>query len=139
MPFGQGGCLCGAIRYFTHSEPLFAAVCHCRHCQRQTGSAFSVVAGFPDDAIEVRGVPRIFKDVGESGKTVARHFCGECGSPIISVLEALPGTIIVKAGTLDEFGVVSPTIEVFCDSAVSFVQAINGAVRYPRSNLEHVE
>jgi hypothetical protein len=39
-----GGCLCGQVRYSANAEPAFVGVCHCKHCQKQTGSAFSVIA-----------------------------------------------------------------------------------------------
>ena len=36
-----GGCLCGAVRYESTGEPGFALLCHCRDCQRQSGSAYA--------------------------------------------------------------------------------------------------
>ena len=40
-----GGCLCGQVRYSANTEPAFVGVCHCRNCQKQTGTAFSVLVG----------------------------------------------------------------------------------------------
>ena len=43
-----GGCLCGAVRYEIEGDPLLSAVCHCRNCQKQAGSAMSVLIGVAD-------------------------------------------------------------------------------------------
>ena len=43
----EGGCLCGSIRYTCDAEPALTANCHCKHCQRQSGSAFSTIIGVP--------------------------------------------------------------------------------------------
>ena len=39
----KGGCLCGQVRYTANAEPAFTGVCHCKNCQKQAGSAFSIV------------------------------------------------------------------------------------------------
>jgi hypothetical protein len=44
----EGGCLCGKVRYSADVEPAFVGVCHCKNCQKGTGSAFSVVVGLPN-------------------------------------------------------------------------------------------
>jgi len=41
----NGSCLCGSLTYHADSDALFAGVCHCKACQKSTGSAFSVVIG----------------------------------------------------------------------------------------------
>jgi hypothetical protein len=135
----SGGCLCGAVRYEYSGEALFSAVCHCQSCQRQTGSAYSVVIGVPATAFQQQGATRSFTALGVSGKPVARHFCPDCGSPIISMVEALPDVVIIKAGTLDGGATLKPTIEVFCDTALPWLPAISGATRFAGSNLESDE
>ena len=42
-----GGCLCGNLRYAANTEPIFSAVCHCKTCQKQTGTAFRIVVAVP--------------------------------------------------------------------------------------------
>ena len=49
----EGGCLCGAVRYRAHNEPLRRSVCHCRNCQRRTGSAFGIGAYFSESDVEL--------------------------------------------------------------------------------------
>ena len=51
MPNIVGGCLCGAVRYESEAEPVLTAVCHCRDCQKQTSSAFSVLVVLPKDSL----------------------------------------------------------------------------------------
>ena len=53
-----GGCLCGAVRYAIAAEPLMQAVCHCKNCQKQAGSAWSMIAGVPEAALTVTGEPK---------------------------------------------------------------------------------
>src|SRR5687768_15734380 len=43
----KGSCLCGGVRYESAAEPLMTAVCHCENCQRQSGTAFSIIVGVP--------------------------------------------------------------------------------------------
>src|SRR5262245_47893128 len=43
----EGGCLCGKVRYSADAEPAFVGVCHCKNCQKGTGTAFAVVVGLP--------------------------------------------------------------------------------------------
>ena len=97
-----GGCLCGAVRYTITGEPAMALVCHCSHCQKQSGSAFSTIIGVPEGQVEIEGAPASYEDRGESGKRVERQFCGTCGSPLFSLVEVAPGMVWVKAGTLDD-------------------------------------
>ena len=49
----EGGCLCGKVRYSADVDPTFVAVCHCKNCQKSTGSAFSVVVALPTPALTV--------------------------------------------------------------------------------------
>lgn len=129
----QGGCLCGAIRYTIKSEPMVTALCHCTHCQRQSGSVFSTNLVVAEGDFEERGTTKTYRDVGDSGKPVYRHFCGDCGSPIYSKLDAMPGILAVKAGTLDDFSALKPAVEVYTDHAAGWVIPVNGAQRFPQA------
>lgn len=99
-----GGCLCGAIRY-TISAPISALrACHCLNCQKASGGAGTVNAVVPTDAFRItKGEPKRYDDTNtRSGRTLSRHFCGTCGSPIYSTRNPNPGFIVVRAGTLDD-------------------------------------
>jgi hypothetical protein len=106
-----GGCLCGKVRYRVPSIPLATVICHCRNCQRQAGSAFSIVAVFQRDQLELEGHLRVYEDRGSSGQKVFRQFCESCGSPILTDTERAreQGVIFIKAGTFDEVSDLEPT------------------------------
>jgi hypothetical protein len=119
----EGRCLCGKITYSCDAEPVATAVCHCTHCQKQTGTAFSIIVGVPRDALQIEGDSlATFTTVGtDTGKDTARQFCRECGSPIASIGEALPQLAFIKAGTLDDTSWLEPQMHVWSDSAQPWV------------------
>ncbi len=63
-----GSCLCGTVRYTADGEPAFVGICHCRKCQRATGSAFASVVGMPEAAVTITSTAATFRDSGDSGK-----------------------------------------------------------------------
>src|SRR6185295_177332 len=56
----NGGCLCGQVRYSSKADPAFVGVCHCKNCQKQTGTAFSVLVGLPTSALSIEGKIKTF-------------------------------------------------------------------------------
>lgn len=129
-----GGCLCGAVRYVSKAEPVVTALCHCHHCQRQSGGAFSVNVGIPRGSLEFLGeTPATYEDFGDSGMAVHRHFCGKCGSPIYSGVEATPTVDWLKAGTLDDATWVQPQLSIWCESAQPWVQLPESMPSFPQS------
>jgi hypothetical protein len=134
MPKIQGGCLCGAVRYHCDAAPLMTAVCHCRSCQRQSGSAFSIIVGVPKGALMFEGAPpAAYRDSGDSGMPVERKFCAKCGSPIFSDVAATPDLDWIKAGTLDDTSWLQPQVNLWCDSAQSWVQLSDKIPKVPRN------
>lgn len=134
MPKIEGGCLCGSVRYTSDAEPLMTAICNCKNCQRQTGTAFSVIVAVPKGALKMQGTePAAFNDTGESGQGVRRRFCSKCGSPIFSEVEVTPTMDWVKAGTLDDTSWLEPQVNIWCDSAQSWVQMSEAIPRVPRN------
>ncbi len=114
----HGGCLCGAIRYTVGAEITELRACHCTHCQKASGAAGSVNAVIPSAALTItRGTPRCFAATADSGRTLYRYFCGDCGSPIYSRRETSPETSVLRAGTLDEDGDMTITTTIWTRSA----------------------
>jgi hypothetical protein len=95
---------------------------------------FSTNLVVPEATYSQTGETKIYEDRGDSGQAVLRHFCGSCGSPILSRAAVIPGMALVKAGTLDDLAGISPVVEVYCDHAVAWVQPIPGARRFAQSS-----
>jgi len=117
----EGGCLCGRVRYRADAEPGFVGVCHCTDCQHFTGSAFATVIAVPSSALKLTGTLKCFTKQGDSGQSIHRRFCPECGSGIVDEADALPGIAMVNAGSLDDPTWVKPRSEIYCDSAQPWV------------------
>src|ERR1019366_6824023 len=82
-PALTGGCACGKLRYECDEKPIVQLICHCRDCQRASGSAFAAVLFVPSDRLTFkRAEPKYHSVKAESGRTMQRGFCGECGSPL---------------------------------------------------------
>lgn len=118
----SGGCLCGQVRYELTAEPAMCLNCHCKNCQKQAGSAFSIIIGVPEGSVEVTGEVKTYQDRGESGGGVQRQFCPDCGSPIFSLVESAPGMVWIKAGTLDDTSTLSPKMNIFTKSKQNWLE-----------------
>ena len=129
-----GRCLCGEVTYELAGDLLATAVCHCDHCQRQSGGAFSVNLVAHESQLTIHGELRTYEETGELGDAVyvRRRFCGSCGSPIVSELSQTQGVIAVKAGTLDDKSAVLPTVEVWCTDKQPWVSLPGMAVSLER-------
>ena len=129
MPEIKGGCLCGAVRYTARADPALVGVCHCRDCQKLTGSAFGFLVGLPRAAFEIEGVLKTTKPA-DSGRPIVRRFCPEYGSSIVEEPGSRPDLVIINGGTLDDPTSVAPAIEIYCDRELSWVR-LGGMQRYP--------
>ncbi len=115
-PF-SGSCMCGAIRYECSADPLLALNCHCRDCQRSTGSAFASVLAVPKDALKITGEPKYHEVKADSNNMISRGFCPECGSPLFSKLSANPNMMGINAASLDDPSWYRPAMDIYTDSA----------------------
>lgn len=129
----KGGCLCGAIRYESEVDAVATAVCHCRNCQRQSGSAFSILVAVPKPSLKLEGEVRTFLDRGESGAEVRRQFCGTCGSALVSLVDSMPDLAWIKAGTLDDVSWLQPQMHIWCDSVQPWVRLPEGVPQIARN------
>lgn len=130
----EGSCLCGAVQYVSAAEPVLTALCHCTHCQKQSGGAFSVNVGIPKGSLTfTAGKPQVFHDTGSSGQPVYRHFCGTCGSPIFSDVVATAQLDWLKAGTLNDTSWIQPALNLWCESAQSWVVYPEGVPQFPQN------
>jgi hypothetical protein len=117
----EGGCACGSVRYRVSSEPLIVHCCHCRDCQRQTGSAFVVNVLVESDRVEVlQGEPQPLEQPRE-GRPPQRIFrCPECQVAVFSEYGG-PAVKFVRGGTLDDPASVAPDVHIYTRSKQPWV------------------
>jgi hypothetical protein len=127
-----GGCLCGAVRYTAEVEAPSATVCHCRDCQKFTGSVFAALVMLPKEALTLAGPLKTFSSLGGSGKPILRHFCPECGSSIAEEPGTRPGAVILNVGTFDDPSAVKPGREIFRDDGLPWVHIEGDMPRFAK-------
>jgi hypothetical protein len=66
----EGGCQCGAVRYRITGDPISLVACHCKECQRQSGSAFGMSLIVRKTDFALTGDVKVFRRIAESGKAV---------------------------------------------------------------------
>lgn len=116
----SGGCLCGAVHYESTGEPAIAGHCYCEDCRRTSGTGHSSVLAVPKDTFRVNGETRAYRKDADSGNTVTRNFCPNCGSLIFASNSGFPDMSFLKAGTLDDPEIFKPQFIVFASRAASW-------------------
>src|SRR5437879_5987974 len=111
-----GGCACGAIRYECNAEPITMFNCHCRDCQRATGSAFSAVVYVPAKPFKItKGSPRYYNTTSEMVGHNKRGFCPECGSRLFGgITDEGQG---ITASSLDDPSLFKPRVHIWTSDA----------------------
>jgi hypothetical protein len=108
-----GGCLCGAVRYEVAGDSLYAVLCHCRDCQRSSGTGHVPVMGMPKSSFTVRGATLSYAVSHDGGRSSIRHFCPKCGSLLFGTTEIAPEAVSIYVGTLDDPSVFRPQAVMF--------------------------
>ncbi len=106
-----GGCLCGAVRYRISGEIRDVWLCHCRQCRKAQGSAFAASVPTPREQFELTHGAETLRAYRASPHK-RRWFCGKCGSPIYSEVDAGP-VLRLRAGSLDEPVTLTPVGHIF--------------------------
>ncbi len=116
----EGGCACGEVRYQLLAEPLFVHCCHCRNCQRQTGSAFVINVLVETDRVETVAGEPVAVDVPRSRGTQRIWRCPTCQIAVWSRY-ARATVRFVRAGTLDDPSAVQPDVHIYTRSKLPWV------------------
>lgn len=116
-PMLTGGCQCGAIRFALTAAPTRVSICHCRMCQKATGSPFASLADIPHESFAwTRGTPAAFK----SSSIAERDFCAKCGTPL-SYRRIDGPNIEIMTGTFDRPDRVVPSKQFGSESRLGWV------------------
>jgi hypothetical protein len=123
----EGGCACGKLRYRMRSAPMFVHCCHCKDCQRQTGTAFVLNALIETDRVDVlSGETRPFPMPTDSGRPHTVFRCTECGTAVWSEYGGLSALRFVRVGTLDDPKALPPDVHIYLRSKLPWIALPDG-------------
>ena len=118
----EGGCACGRLRYRLASEPMIVHCCHCRDCQRQTGSAFVINALIETDRVEwLSGEARAIAVPTDSGRPHVICRCEHCEIAVWSHYGGVEKLSFVRVGTLDEPFALPPDVHIYTSTKLPWV------------------
>jgi hypothetical protein len=118
----EGGCACGQTRYKILSPPLFVHCCHCKDCQRQTGSAFVLNALIETNRVErLSGETVLFGMPTDSGRPHDVARCSGCGTTVWSHYGGISKLSFVRIGTLDEPSAMRPDVHIYTRSKLPWI------------------
>ncbi len=128
----SGECHCGDIAYEAELEPERMGICHCADCQSLSASAFRTVAIVAGDAFRVlKGTPKEYVKVGDSGNRRIQAFCGNCGSGLYSTdVGENPKAYNIRVGTVHQRRDLIPQFECWQQSALPWMPEIGSTRKF---------
>lgn len=114
-------CACGCMSIECVGEPEKISVCHCRECQRRTGSVFGIAAFYDLQKVKIAGESTIYTRESDSGFAVIHHFCPSCGSTVCWYPDRKPGKIAVGVGCFADSEFPGPHQQVYEEHQHSWV------------------
>ena len=125
-------CLCGSLRAVASGEPRFNNICHCRACQRRTGSIVHAGAYFSREDVRCDGVSKTYVHTSDSGRQVYLHFCPECGTTVYFHAERAPGLCGIAVGCFADPDFPPPSFSVWEESLHPWLPIPPSVKRFPR-------
>ena len=130
----KGGCLCSNVNYeFNKSSALTTHHCHCKDCQKSTGSGKATIMLIPKDELKISGELKFYSVTGSAGSHVTRGFCENCGSPLVSFVEENPDIRFIKLGSLNDSSWVNVESSFWSSTANSWSPADEDIFSFPHN------
>jgi len=129
----EGQCHCGAIAYEATVDPQTAVICHCADCQTLSGAPFRAsVPAKAEDFHILKGKPRVYVKVADSGARRAQGFCGDCGAPLYATSAEDPKVYNLRLGPVKERAQILPRRQIWCESAQAWARNISDLPGVPK-------
>ena len=129
-PIFSGRCLCGIVTYKCRSEPNLILNCHCEDCKRATGSVYGTNVFVDEQALEINGEVSYYSHTADSGNTMTKRFCKNCGTLLFGNSSGRK-TVAIRAGTIDQTEIIKPLMNVFNEKRISSTPLDQSLPSYP--------
>lgn len=128
----DGACHCGAISFSAEIDPSRVMVCHCTDCQVLSGAPFRAIVAAPIDSFVIRGQPRSYIKVAESGNRRAQMFCPDCGTPLYATAPENATSVMIRLGCVAQRAELRPAAQVWQHSALPWLADLQGLPGSPK-------
>ena len=111
MATREATCQCGQLSLHVTGDPFAVSICNCLACQRRTGSAFGMQAGYKAEQVQIDGRYHDFSRISEEPdqKEHVFHFCPDCGSSVFYTEPTEPDLVVVSIGCFADPSFPPPT------------------------------
>ena len=128
----EGACHCGLISFTAEIDPARIMVCHCTDCQILSGSPFRVSVAAPMDTFVLRGQPKSYVKVAESGNHRAQAFCPECATPLFAMAPENATSVIIRLGCVKQRAQLKPAVQLWQRSSMPWLSDLHDIPASPK-------
>ena len=121
----DGACHCGLISFIAEVDPSRVTVCHCTDCQVLSGAPFRAVVPAAIESLVLRGRPRTYVKVAESGNARSQVFCPNCGTPLYATAAANPTSLNIRLGCVRQRAQLIPSAQVWQRSSMPWLSELH--------------
>ena len=131
----DGVCHCGEIAFEAELDPDKVGICHCTDCQQLSASAFRTIAVVEGETLKLlRGRPKEYVKIGDSGNPRVQAFCENCGSGLYATdVGDRPKKYNIRVGTVRQRDQLVPKFECWYASALPWLPEMGQTVKYDRN------
>ena len=121
----NGSCHCGEIEIAAKIKKSDVRACHCTDCQKMSGAPMRAIAVAPAQEIIIKGNPKEYIKIGDSGNKRIQAFCSNCGTQLFAS-DIKKTTFNLRAGFLEQRDQLVPEQHVFIQSSVNWIKKYFG-------------
>lgn len=125
-----GSCLCGTVKFEVQGDFDSFYLCHCQHCQKDTGSAHAANLFSGSAHLNWLSGADAVTSFTLPGTCHNKSFCQRCGSALPST--QIAGLLVVPAGCLDTKVGMLPTAHIFSSSKAAWDRELEGVPQFER-------
>ncbi len=127
----DGACHCGKISFTAVIDPARVMVCHCTDCQVLSGAPFRTVVAAAMDTLVLRGEPRHYVKVAQSGNPRAQVFCPDCATPLFATSPENATQVIIRLGCVTQRAELAPSAQIWQQSAMPWLDGLHQVAGSP--------
>lgn len=124
----RAACACGQLSASVEGDPVRVSVCHCRDCQRRSGSAFAAQARFPLENVAFTGEWRTWEKAGDSGGVATFRWCPVCGNSLAYTGGGIDGVVAIALGAFDPGDAPAPTVSIYESRKQAWVEIVGDGI-----------